>query len=107
MRVVDKPGTGSFLAVLKKFGEVKPLGLLSFPRPGYTLALDFPYRGQDTLELMNRLDSIVTAAGGAIYPAKDARMSRTMFESGYPMLGEFSRHIDPNMSSSFWRRVGQ
>ncbi len=98
-------GTGSFLAVLKMFGERQSPGLMSFPRPGVTLALDFPNRGGKTLALLDSLDEIVVAYGGAIYPAKDARMPPRLFASAYPRLDEFSRYMDPSFSSSFWRRV--
>jgi FAD/FMN-containing dehydrogenase len=97
--------TGSFLAVLKGFGQQCSPGMLSFPRPGVTLALDFPNRGKPTLELLDRLDEVVEAAGGAIYPAKDARMSGRIFRKGFPEWKAFSAYIDPASSSSFWRRV--
>lgn len=95
----------SFLAVLKTFGEIRSPGLLSFPRPGITLALDFPNEGAPTLALMRELDAVVFAANGALYPAKDARMSAALFERSYPRLAEFERWIDPRFSSSFWRRL--
>jgi len=57
------------------------------------------------IKIMNKLDQTVTSAGGALYPAKDARMSAELFRSGYPKLDEFEAHIDPHFSSSFWRRV--
>lgn len=98
-------GTGSFLAVLKTFGDLPSQGMMSFPRPGTTLALDFPWRGEDTARLLDRLDTIVAAAGGAVYPAKDARMSGAHFRRFFPDWEAFSRHIDPAFSSSFWRRV--
>ena len=43
---------------------------------------------------------------GALYPAKDARMPRDLFEQGYPKLNEFMPHIDPAFQSHFWRRMG-
>jgi hypothetical protein len=95
----------SFLAVLKTFGDIASPGMLSFPRKGVTLALDFPNDGAPTLSLMNELDSIVFAAGGALYAAKDARMSPSAFVSSYPRLQEFTKYVDPGFSSSFWRRV--
>lgn len=98
-------GQGSFLSVLKTFGDVLSPGLLSFPRKGVTLALDFPMRGASTLALLNELDVIVRQAGGGVYPAKDARMSRESFQAYYPRWQEFSQYIDPKFSSSFWRRV--
>ena len=104
-------GEGSFLTVLKKFGNVPSPGLLSFPRPGLTLALDFPYNGRKTLQLFEQLDTIVCASGeqgqAAVYPAKDARMSAESFQAYYPQWEAFVPHIDPMFSSSFWRRVSQ
>ena len=98
-------GQGSFLAVLKNFGERPAPGLLSFPMPGTTLALDFPNRGTPTLALFDRLDTIVRAAGGRLYAAKDARMRGDFFRAAYPQWQDFSRFVDPAFSSGFWRRV--
>ena len=98
-------GSGSFLAVLKPFGDRPPCGLLSFPRAGTTLALDFPNRGAATLALLARLGDLVCGLGGAIYPAKDACMSGEQFRRAYPRWEEFAACIDPRFSSSFWRRV--
>lgn len=98
-------GQGSFLAVLKTFGERPSLGMLSFPRPGATLALDFPDQGESTTKLFARLDAIVRECGGALYPAKDARMPGDMFRLSCPGLEKFSAFVDPKFSSGFWRRV--
>jgi FAD/FMN-containing dehydrogenase len=98
-------GMGSFLGVLKQFGSAPPAGMLSFPRPGLTLALDFAMRGERTLQLLRSLDQIVLESGGALYPAKDARMSPALFEASFPQWRSFVPFIDPKMSSSFWRRV--
>ena len=100
-----RSGQGSFLAVLKTFGDLPSPGLLSFPRPGVTLALDFALRGRSTLQLLDRLDAIVLAHGGAVYPAKDARMSPRTFGASFPTWREFAHYVDPCFSSSFWRRV--
>lgn len=102
---ITRSGQASFLAVLKTFGELASPGLLSFPRAGATLALDFPNRGMDTLRLMSRLDAIVEEARGALYPAKDGRMTGEMFRHSFPRWREFVVHRDPAMSSDFWRRV--
>ncbi|WP_423823639.1 FAD-binding oxidoreductase [Salinisphaera sp. SPP-AMP-43] len=96
---------GSFLSVLKVFGDVPSPGMLSFPRPGATLALDFPNRGEATRRLLDSLDEVVMAAGGAVYPAKDARMSAAAFQQYFPRWPEFSEYVDPAFSSNFWRRV--
>jgi FAD/FMN-containing dehydrogenase len=102
---IARSGTGSFLAVLKEFGNQPSRGLLSFPRPGTTLALDFPNRGPEVFRLLDRLDHIVDEAGGALYPAKDARMSATSFRRAYARVNDFLPYLDPRFSSGFWRRV--
>jgi FAD/FMN-containing dehydrogenase len=98
-------GDGSFLAVLKTFGNRKSVGMMSFPRPGVTLALDFPNKGGRTLKLLDRLDAIVRETSGRIYLAKDARMPRDLFEAGYPRLAEFLQYRDPGISSALSRRL--
>ncbi len=98
-------GMGSFLAVLKTFGQREPVGMLSFAMPGVTLALDFPNEGERTLKLFASLDAIVREGGGRLYPAKDARMPRDLFEAGYPRLTEFLPHRDPGISSAMSRRL--
>jgi hypothetical protein len=90
---------------LKTFAALPSPGLLSFPRPGWTLALDFPGRGTRTLELLEKLDAVVRAQGGRVYPAKDARMSADTFQAGFPEWKAFSEHVDARFSSGFWRRV--
>jgi FAD/FMN-containing dehydrogenase len=102
---IARSGMGSFLGVLKQFGSAPSAGMLSFPRSGLTIALDFAMRGERTLELMQSLDEIVLQSGGALYPAKDARMSPALFEASFPRWREFVPYIDPKISSSFWRRV--
>lgn len=102
---IRRAGQGSFLAVLKEFGDRPAPGMLSFPRAGTTLALDFPNTGEAVFALLDRLDAIVVAAGGAIYPAKDARMSPATFRAGFPGWPAFAAHVDPALSSGFWRRV--
>src|SRR5262249_12890067 len=74
--------TGSFLAVLKTFGERASDGLLSFPRPGVTLALDFPNQGERTLKLFSEMEAVLIDHGGALYPAKDGLMSTAAFRAG-------------------------
>lgn len=102
---ISRSGTGSFLAVLKQFGNMPSLGMLSFPREGTTLALDFPNAGSGTFALLDRLDAIVAESGGAVYPAKDARMAGINFKRYFPAWEAFSHFVDPKFSSSFWRRV--
>jgi len=103
---IAQGGNGSFLTVLKTFGDRPPHGLLSFPRRGVTLALDFPISGQETYDLLTELNRIAMDAGGAVYPAKDARMSSRAFHAGFPHVDRFIPFVDPGFSSSFWRRMG-
>jgi len=105
LRTIAKAGQGSFLAVMKTLGDVPSPGLLSFPKKGVTLALDFANRGPLTLSLLDKLDAIVREAGGRLYPAKDGRLPPAMFQAGYPALDQFKKHVDPGMSSTFWRRM--
>jgi FAD/FMN-containing dehydrogenase len=102
---ISRSGQGSFLAVLKTFGDVSSPGMLSFPRPGLELALDFANQGTKTLELLEDLDQVVRQSGGVVYPAKDARMSPESFQTYFPHWREFAQYIDSKFSSSFWRRV--
>jgi len=105
LQTIADSGLSSFLAVLKTFGELASPGLLSFPRKGVTLALDFPIKGSTTFELLEYLDDNVREAGGVVYPCKDARLSSRHFKNYYPQWEELTRYIDPRFSSSFWRRV--
>ena len=104
---ITRSGQASFLAVLKTFGDRASPGLLSFPRPGATLALDFPNRGAETLDLLSRLDAMVSDAGGALYPAKDGRLPPDLFRRSFPRWREFLEYKDPSMNSDFWRRVAE
>jgi len=105
LKEIARSGDGSFLAVLKTFGNRQPVGMMSFPQPGVTLALDFPNRGARTHKLFKRLDAIVREAKGRLYPAKDARMPKELFEAGYPRLAEFIQYRDPGISSGLSRRL--
>ena len=101
---IARSGISSFLTVLKTFGDIKSPGMLSFPRPGITLAIDFRMTDK-TLQILEETDKVVKQAGGVIYPAKDARMSGEHFREFYPQWKEFEKYKDPKFSSSFWRRV--
>jgi FAD/FMN-containing dehydrogenase len=95
----------SFLTVLKVLGDRASPGLLSFPMPGVTLALDLANRGDGTRRLLDRLADAVVAAEGRLYPAKDATMSGDTFRAGYPAWRRLEHHRDPAIMSDFWRRV--
>lgn len=102
---IARSGEPASLGVLKRFGAARSPGMLSFPREGTTLAVDFAVRGNRPFALLDDLDAIVREAGGAVYPAKDARMSPESFRAFFPQLDRFRPHQDPKFSSSFWRRV--
>ena len=105
LQAIACSGAPTFLSVLKAFGSIESPGMLSFPAPGLTLAVDLPADPVRSAALFATLDDIIAQAGGRLYPAKDARMPGALFRSGYPRLREFSQFIDPRSSSSFWRRV--
>ena len=85
LKKIANAGLGSFLAVLKCFGKGNA-NYLSFPLEGYTLALDFKIN-RNIFSFLNELDEIVASHDGRIYLAKDARMSRLLFEKGYKATG--------------------
>lgn len=105
LEAITESGLASFLAVLKVFGDKPSPGLLSFPAPGITLALDFPIRQQISFALFDCLARITLEHRGKIYPAKDARMTARQFQAFYPEWREFARYVDPRFSSAFWQRV--
>ena len=107
LKIIRKGNQKSYLGVVKNFGNIESKGILSFARPGTTLALDFRNKGQETLNLFQQLDSVVAQLKGALYPAKDARMSGEMFRASFPRYEEFLKFVDPKFSSSFWERVSR
>jgi FAD/FMN-containing dehydrogenase len=104
-KLLKKYNQRACLGVLKTFGSIKSNGILSFPKQGVTLALDLQNKGSKTLLLMDELDKIVMKNDGRLYPAKDSRMSRDVFQHTYPDFNSFKKFIDPNFSSSFHERV--
>lgn len=110
LECISKSQQASFLAVLKGCGPATE-GMLSFLFPGYTLALDFPYRGQATRQLFEKLDRIVLDHAGRLYLAKDSLTSAETFARMYPRLEQFravKQRVDPDnrFVSSQARRLG-
>ncbi|MEE4248014.1 MAG: hypothetical protein V2I33_21690, partial [Kangiellaceae bacterium] len=93
LSTIAEAGTSSFLSVLKKMGPES--GGMSFPMPGYTLALDFPVSDK-VLALMDQLDAITLDHGGRFYLAKDARMRAETFHAADKRAGDFARMRQDN-----------
>ena len=108
VRTIAHSGHVSALNVLKRFGPGNPAPL-SFPRPGWTLAVDFPVAA-GLEELLRRLDAIVVEAHGRVYLAKDSRLPAATLRRMYPRLEEFRAirsQVDPTgrFASDLARRL--
>ena len=107
--ILTESGCTSFLAVLKRFGPGND-GPLSFPAPGWTLALDIPAAVAGLGPLLDRLDVMVADAGGRVYLAKDSRMDPALVPQMYPRLDQWratQRRVDPDgiLTSDLNRRL--
>ncbi len=94
LRSISAP---SFLTVLKRFGKSNS-ALLSFPKPGWTLAVDIPWNLKGLFDVLNQLDNDIADVGGRIYLAKDSRQSAAIFKKTYPFFEdwkEIKETMDP------------
>lgn len=110
LELLARNRAGSFLTVLKRFGRANE-GLISFPMEGWTLALDLPVGSAGLPALFDRLDDMVIEAGGRVYLAKDARVSKNRLRLMYPLLDEFRQivnSVNPSrtLQSDLSRRLG-
>ena len=107
LEIINKNNQVPALGVLKNFGDVKSIGLNSFPFEGVTLSLDFPNKGEKTKKLFDELNKVIFENNGRIYPAKDAFMNPKEFQESYDGVNNFGKYIDSKFSSSFWKRVNK
>lgn len=110
LKLVASSKEASFLSVLKEFGD-RDHGGLSFPRAGFTLAMDFPHTGKPLLKLFEKLDALVLEAGGRIYLGKDARLPSPLVAQMYPELDRWraiQKTYDPKglFVSDLGKRLG-
>lgn len=106
---LQRIGAYSPVTVLKRFGAANPAPL-SFPQPGWTLAIDVPAGVAGLAQVLDELDEQVLSAGGRLYLAKDSRMTPAMMAATYPRLSEWQRvrdDMDPDgvFTSDLARRL--
>jgi FAD/FMN-containing dehydrogenase len=109
LKRINASDQSPFLNVLKKFGEGEPNSILSFPREGYTFAIDFPIK-KGLRQLIETLDQMVLEYGGRVYLGKDAFLTPENFRLMYPLFQnwlEVKKKYDPlnKFNSNISRRI--
>ena len=101
LSTIQNKSSGSFLAVLKYFGPGN--GNLSFPKEGFSLALDFKASKKNLL-VGKELSDIVNDLGGSFYLAKDAILKDYQFN---PSLNEdeFQKYRNISINSEQSNRL--
>ena len=107
LKLISDSSHGSFLSVLKTFGDKKSPGMLSFPTPGATLALDFPRASGTINTLLIKMDTVVKNYGGKLYPAKDWRMTTQMLGVPKETFKRWSTFADPFFTSRLFQRLNE
>lgn len=105
LSLLAKYNLSSPLSVLKAFGKIKSPGLLSFPREGITLAMDFPNSNKNLGLFLAEALNQIHKHEGVVYPAKDTHLNKFIFQESFENLEEFKKNQDPNFCSDFWRRI--
>jgi decaprenylphospho-beta-D-ribofuranose 2-oxidase len=110
IETVQRHHAAAFLGTLKRFGPASG-NYLSFPLPGWSLAVDMPAARSGLRAVLNDLDRRVADAGGRVYLAKDARLGREAFTRMYRDLDAWRAaraELDPAgvFRSDLGRRLG-
>ena len=93
--ILREAKSNSFLTVLKRFGESNK-GLLSFPKKGWTLAIDIPANNKNLDKYLKKLDQLIIQNYGRFYLAKDARMKKEIFKKSDSRIKEFVNFRNKN-----------
>jgi len=108
LEISARYGQSSFLCVLKRLGPEQ--GLLSFPKPGYTITFDMPVK-PGLFDLIKEFDALLLQSEGRVYLAKDSYLNAEQFRRMYPkwdLWMDIKEKIDPSgrLRSTLSDRLG-